>query len=134
MPDAVRPAGAASVGPAGLAGLAGEVVAPMARPRTRRRPRRRLRRLVALGALALVALLYYRPLHAYEHASRTVETQTAQVRALEARKHRLEQRLSEVRSGATLVRAARRLGMVKPGEELFIVRGIQAWRRAHARR
>jgi cell division protein FtsB len=106
----------------------------MARPRARRRPRRRLRRLVVLGALALVVLLYYRPLRAYEHAHRAVATQAAQVRALEARKRRLEERLAEVRSGATLVRAARRLGLVKPGEELFIVRGIEAWRRAHARR
>ena len=30
-----------------------------------------------------------------------------------------------------LVREARRLGLVKPGERLFIVRGIPAWRKHH---
>ncbi len=29
------------------------------------------------------------------------------------------------------MREARRLGYVKPGERLFIVKGINAWRRAH---
>ena len=54
--------------------------------------------------------------------------------ALSARKRELEERLSEIRSGSTLVRGARRLGLVKPGEHLFIVRGIPEWRRAHAQR
>jgi hypothetical protein len=30
-----------------------------------------------------------------------------------------------------LVREARRLGLVKPGERLFIVKGIPAWRKHH---
>jgi hypothetical protein len=30
-----------------------------------------------------------------------------------------------------LIREARRLGLVKPGEQLFIVRGIAAWRKRH---
>jgi hypothetical protein len=29
------------------------------------------------------------------------------------------------------VREARRLGLVKPGERLFIVKGIAAWRKNH---
>ncbi len=93
-----------------------------------------MRRVFALGALALLALLYYRPIRAYQHAHHAVEARAAEVDALTARKQRLEQRLAEIQSGATLVRAARRLGLVKPGEQLFIVRGIPAWRRAHAHR
>ena len=34
-------------------------------------------------------------------------------------------------TGPDLVREARRLGFVKPGEQLFIVRGIAAWRAGH---
>jgi cell division protein FtsB len=100
----------------------------------RLRRRRKLSRWLALGVAVLLALLYYRPVHAYLSTHRTLEVRTAEVRALAVRKHRLEERLAEVSSSATLVREARRLGLVKPGERLFIVRGIPAWRRAHAHR
>jgi cell division protein FtsB len=99
-----------------------------------RRSRRRLRRWVALGVVVLLALLYYRPVRAYMHTHRAVQSRAAEVQALTVRKRQLDERLREIRSGATLVRGARRLGLVKPGEHLFIVRGIPAWRRAHARR
>jgi hypothetical protein len=100
----------------------------------RRRPRRKVARWVALGVALLLALLYYRPMRAYVDTRKSLTTRTAEVHALTARKLQLEERLAEIRSGATLVRGARRLGLVKPGEHLFIVRGIPAWRRAHARR
>jgi cell division protein FtsB len=87
-----------------------------------------------LGLVVLLALLYYRPVRAYLETKRTLQARTVEVSVLSARKRDLEKRLSEIRSGATLVRGARRLGLVKPGERLFIVRGIPAWRRAHARR
>ena len=41
------------------------------------------------------------------------------------------QRIATVGTGHVLVREARRLGLVKPGEQLFIVRGIAAWRKKH---
>jgi cell division protein FtsB len=82
----------------------------------------------------LLAALYYRPVRAYVDTKRTLHARTAEVAALTERKRDLEVRLSDIRSGATLVRGARRLGLVKPGERLFIVRGIPEWRRAHARR
>ena len=43
---------------------------------------------------------------------------------------RLQTRLATVGTGDALVREARRLGLVKPGERLFIVRGIAAWRQS----
>jgi cell division protein FtsB len=55
----------------------------------------------------------------------------ADVSVLEAQKRQLERRIARVDSGEALVREARRLGLVKPGERLFIVRGISAWRRSH---
>jgi cell division protein FtsB len=99
----------------------------------RRRGRRRWLRWVALGVVVLLALLYYRPVRAYLKTQDAVEQRRAEVEALAARKRQLEERLAEIRSGATLVRGARRLGLVKPGEELFIVRGIPEWRRAQGR-
>jgi hypothetical protein len=35
-------------------------------------------------------------------------------------------------STKALEREARRIGLVRPGQRLFIVKGIKAWRRAHA--
>jgi cell division protein FtsB len=59
-------------------------------------------------------------------------TQRSQeVRSLRAEKQRLERRLAAVDTPAALTREARRLGYVKTGEHLFIIKGIAAWRRAH---
>ena len=91
-------------------------------------------RWVAVGVAVLLGLLYYRPGQAYLDTHKALRARTAEVRVLTARKRQLESRLSEIESGATLVRGARRLGLVKPGERLFIVRGIPEWRRANARR
>jgi cell division protein FtsB len=91
-------------------------------------------RLFALGVAVLLALLYYRPVQTYLHTRHTLRDRTAEVRALGARKHQLEKRLSEIEQGSSLVRGARRLGLVKPGEHLFIVQGISEWRRKHARK
>jgi cell division protein FtsB len=81
----------------------------------------------------LLALLYYRPVRSYLETRDALAERRAEVRVLADRKHRLEEKLAQTRSGATLLRGARRLGLVKPGERLFIVRGIPEWRRAHAR-
>ena len=101
--------------------------------RKRRGGRRKIARWIALGVVVLLALLYYRPLHAYTHTRHTLQVRTAEVQELRTRKQQLEDRLAEIRSGSTLVRGARRLGLVKPGEHLYIVRGIPEWRRAHSR-
>jgi cell division protein FtsB len=93
-----------------------------------RAPRRRLFLLVA--AVALTAVLYYRPVHSYLETQDALSRRSAEVRALQAEKQALEHRLSVSASGATLVRRARRIGLVKPGERLFIVKGIAAWRAA----
>lgn len=96
--------------------------------------RRRWTRLLALGVAVLLALLYYRPVRTYLNTRDTLRARTAEVNALAARKHQLETRLTEIEQGASLVRGARRLGLVKPGEHLFIVQGISEWRRAHVRK
>jgi cell division protein FtsB len=104
--------------------------------RTSRRATRRLaervpfRRWLAVGALGLVAFLYYRPLVDLVEARREVSRAQSEVRMLEARHARLERRLAAQTSTKALVREARRLGYVKPGERLFIVKGIPEWRQA----
>lgn len=101
------------------------------RARTRRFP---IRRWAALGVLALVAFLYVQPLRTYLETRETLTQRSAEVRRLDSERRDLERRLAAQTSTAALVREARRLALVKPGERLYIVKGIAAWRRAHARR
>ena len=87
-----------------------------------------LRRWLAVGALVLVALLYYRPLKAYVDARGELSRQHAVVHRLQEEKASLERRLGAATSPVTLAREARALGYVRPGEHLFIVKGIAQWR------
>src|SRR5436853_2972273 len=103
-------------------------------PSRRRRPRLlrpRLLRLVAVAGVAFLAFLYYRPLHAYFATRHSLAQRQAEVHGLEAQKRRLERRLTLSASPASLELEARRLALVRPGERLFIVKGIAAWRRRH---
>lgn len=102
----------------------------MARRSSRRRTP--LGRVLAIGALCLVAFLYYRPLRAYVDTKRTMQARSAEVQALEAQKRSLERRLARAGSRDALIRQARRLSLVKPGERLYIVKGIPAWRHERA--
>jgi cell division protein FtsB len=101
------------------------------RPVARRRPARStlVRRWLAVGGLALVGLLYVKPFHAYLQTRHSLDARRAEVRSLEAQKRSLEHRLAATASLTTLEREARRLGYVKPGERLYIVKGISAWRK-----
>jgi cell division protein FtsB len=85
-----------------------------------------------LAAALILVFLYYRPLRSYFHAKQVLAQQTATVRELRQAQQSLERRVAQAASGGELVREARRLGLVKPGERLFIVKGIEAWRRARA--
>jgi cell division protein FtsB len=100
--------------------------------RRKRLPRRRfLFRWLALGVFVFVAFLYYQPLRSYLETRDALSQRQNEVRSLHAEKRSLERRLREGDTPAALAREARRLGYVKPGERLFIVKGIDAWRRAH---
>jgi hypothetical protein len=87
-----------------------------------------VRRWLAVGALLLVALLYYRPLKAYVDARGELGRHTAVVQKLQADQARLQHRLHGSTSLAILAREARALGYVRPGERLYIVKGIPQWR------
>ena len=88
-------------------------------------------RLVVVVAVALLAFFYYRPLHAYFDTRHALQERRSQVRGLQAQKRRLERQLAATTSPAALELEARRLALVKPGERLFIVKGIAAWKRRH---
>ena len=88
-------------------------------------------RLLAVGGIALVAFLYWKPTQTYLHTSHELQARQAEVRTLRAQKAQLQQRIAQAGTGGQLVREARRLGLVKPGEKLFIVRGITTWRKHH---
>ena len=101
-------------------------------PRRRARRRALVRRWLAAAAVVVVAFLYVHPVRSYLDARAELSAQEREVRALEARRAGLQRTLTAQTSDAALLRAARRLGYVKPGERLFIVKGIPAWRAARA--
>ena len=102
-------------------------------PRTLDRPRRTRLWIVAIAGLCLIAFLYYRPVKAYFSVQHALAERTAEVKGLAREKRELQQRLAVSASGETLLEEARRLGYVRPGEHLFIVRGVEKWIKAHRR-
>ncbi len=95
----------------------------------RLRPRR-LRLVVPILVLAIAGFLYAQPLARYVETRSDLSARRAEVVSLRAEKSQLEARLERSTSLVALAREARRLGLVRPGEQLFIVKGIPAWRRA----
>ncbi len=90
-------------------------------------------RWLAVGAVALIGFLYYRPLHTYFSTRSALAQRSAEVSRLRAQHRELAGRLAESTSTDALEREARRLGLVKPGERLFIVKGIKSWLRRQER-
>lgn len=88
-------------------------------------------RLLALGAIVLLGFLYWKPLHTYVRTKHQLGASRADVQSLKAEQAKLQRQLAQLNSDSQLVREARRLGLVKPGEQLFIVKGIPAWRKKH---
>jgi cell division protein FtsB len=104
----------------------------MARARFRRRRSGRLLRWLAAGALILIGLLYYAPVRTYFETRSALADRAAEVASLRSERDALKRRLTVSTSEAALTREARRLGLVKPGERLFIVKGIPGWRKRHS--
>jgi cell division protein FtsB len=101
--------------------------------RSRRPPRVALvRRWLGVATVVLVAFLYYHPLRTYFDTRSQLSGRRDEVARLAAQKRELQRRLTESASVDALAREARRLGYVRPGEHLFIVKGIEAWRKARA--
>jgi cell division protein FtsB len=116
-----------------LGGVAGTTRKKRGRaPADRRRIGRRRLRLVWLVALIGVAVyLYYRPIASYLESRNELAERRAEVETLRIVKAELEERLTSSTSVEATEREARRIGFVRPGEQLFVVKGIPDWRRAH---
>jgi cell division protein FtsB len=101
--------------------------------RARKPPRSRfVLRWLAVGAIVLLGLLYARPLRSYLDAKHDLARRATEVQTLKTQRRALQHRLAESTSSEALTRQARRLGLVRPGERLFIVKGVPAWLRGKA--
>jgi cell division protein FtsB len=104
----------------------------MASRKRKRPPRSRLLlRWGAVGVFVLIGVLYFKPARTYLHTRNTVAARQAEVTALKQQHERLQRLVAASASDAELAREARRLGLVRPGEHLFIVKGIKRWLKKH---
>jgi cell division protein FtsB len=101
----------------------------------RRRPSRSklALRWLGLAVVLVIALGYVQPLRAYLEARGEVEVRSAEIATLERARDTLERRLEFTGTDAFIEREARRLGLVRPGERLFIVKGVERFKRAQIR-
>lgn len=115
--------------------MAGRAEEKASARRRRTRPRvgrRRLRLLWAVAIVGITVYLYYRPLSSYVETRNDLTTSRTEVESLRLVKAELELRLVNSTSPDSIEREARRIGFVKPGERLFVVKGIPAWRKARS--
>ena len=101
----------------------------------RRRPSlsRLALRWLGLAVVLVIALGYVQPLRAYLDARDEVAVRQADIAVLEGERQRLERRLEFTGTDAFIEREARRLGLVRPGERLFIVKGVESAKKAQIR-
>ena len=94
----------------------------------RRKPSRSKLALRWAGAavLVLIGLSYIHPLRSYRHAQADVAKRKAAIAALERQNAELSRKLTLAGESDFVVREARRLGLVRPGEHLFIVNGAES--------
>lgn len=89
----------------------------------------RLGRLWLVVLAGAAAFLYYQPIASWLETRAELDRRQAEVRGLEAETTRLEARLAQATSLEAVGREARCIGYVRPGERLFIVKGIPESRR-----
>ena len=105
------------------------------RSRAGRRPQRTtvILRWCIVGVAFFVAFLYYQPLSSYLETRSALNERAAEVERLREERKRLQARLADSETVTALAREARRMRLVRPGERIFIVKGVAEWRRAQAR-
>jgi cell division protein FtsB len=101
------------------------------RRRSRSSPLRLRLSWIVVGAFVVAAVLYYKPARTYLHTRDNVTARAAEVAKLRKQHEHLTRLVAASASDAELAREARRLGLVKPGERLFIVKGIKRWLKRH---
>ena len=78
----------------------------------------------------MIGYAYYHPLRSWFETRGELSSRNSEVGQLAAQKRELQQRLRISASLDSLARQARQLGYIRPGEHLFIVKGIKAWEKA----
>ena len=89
------------------------------------------RRWLAVLLVVAIGYAYYHPLRSWLETRHELSSRRAEVGGLATEKRALQDQLQFSASSDALTREARRLGLIRPGEHLFIVKGIQAWKKAH---
>jgi cell division protein FtsB len=89
------------------------------------------RRWLAVLLVVVIGYAYYHPLKSWVETRHELSSRRAEVGRLATERRALQDRLEFSASSDALTREARRLGLIRPGEHLFIVKGIQAWKKAH---
>jgi cell division protein FtsB len=93
-----------------------------------------VRRWLAVLLVLAIGYAYYHPLRSWLERRHEFSSRRAEVGRLVSEKRALQDRLQFSASSDALAREARRLGFIRPGEHLFIVKGIEAWRKQHPSR
>ena len=84
----------------------------------------RVGRVALLLLLGVVLLLYVNPAINYVKTWQTANAKRDEVNRLQAQNKRLRARKAAMKEPATLEHEARALGMVRPGERAYVVRGL----------
>jgi hypothetical protein len=92
------------------------------------------RRWLAVLLVAAIGYAYYHPLRTWLETRHELSSRRAEVGRLATEKRALQDRLQFSASSDALAREARRLGFIRQDEHLFIVKGIEAWKKAHLNR
>jgi hypothetical protein len=92
------------------------------------------RRWLAVLLVVVIGYAYYHPLRSWLETRHELSSRRAEVGRLSTEKRALQDRLQFSAGSDALAREARRLGFIRPGEHLFIVKGIQAWKKSHPNR
>jgi cell division protein FtsB len=105
---------------------------PAARARRRPPAATLARRWLAVLLIVMIGYAYYHPLRSWFETRSELQSRRTEVGQLAALKRDLQQRVRASQSLHSVAKQARQLGYIRPGEHLFIVKGIQAWEKAHS--
>lgn len=82
-------------------------------------------RLMIVGVIILIAGCYISPVRAYVEKSRLIQREQAKTESLRSQRDQLQFEKDSLQNNSYVEQVARRdLGMVKPGEQLYIVKDL----------
>ncbi|MEA2282048.1 MAG: hypothetical protein QOK21_2655 [Solirubrobacteraceae bacterium] len=86
----------------------------------------RLGRWALIGVFAFVLILYVGPAARWVSTYRQAKEKRAEVASLQAQNRSLRSQQAALQGASSLERQARRLGMVRAGEKLYVISGTGA--------